>query len=142
MGPANSYANAINQAGVVVGNYYLGAPGISPSRGFINRGKGVVTLGKLGGASSKAVAVNDKGQVLGNWTTRNGQQRGFIYYRRKPRDIGTVPGRVTSYTGINNAGYVTAIGSAAGFPGGCGATCVRRVDSSGTSASSHSGSRC
>lgn len=80
----------------MVGTYYLGSPGNSPSRGFINRGKGLTTLGTLGGNSGSAVAINDKGQVLGNWTASNGQQRGFIYYRGKQRDIGAVPGRVTT----------------------------------------------
>ena len=118
VGPANSYANDINAAGVVVGTYYLGSPGNSPSRGFINRGKGLTTLGTLGGSTGSAVAINDKGQVLGNWTANNGQQRGFIYYQGKQRDIGAVPGRVTTHTDINNAGYVTAIGAAPDFPDG------------------------
>jgi len=112
VGPANSYANDINAGGVVAGTYYLGAPGSSPSRGFVNRGQGVTTLGTLGGSSSSAVAINDKGQVLGNWTASNGQQRGFIHYQGKQRDIGAVPGKLTRYTDINNASYITATGDA------------------------------
>lgn len=112
VGPANSYANDINAAGVVVGTYYLGAPGSSPSRGFVNRGNGLSTLGTLGGGSSTAVAINDKGQILGNWTAANGRQRGYIYYQGRQRDIGAVTGvpanSRTTYTDINNAGYTTA----------------------------------
>jgi len=112
VGPANSYANDINAAGVVVGTYYLGEPGSSPSRGFVNRGKGVTTLGTLGGSASSAVSINDKGQILGNWTTSNGSQRGFIHSQGRQRDIGAVAGvpanARTTYTDINNAGYVTA----------------------------------
>lgn len=107
VGPANSSATDINEAGVVVGTYPAGAP---LTRGFINRGKGVITLGTLGGTSSNAVAINDKGQVLGNWTTQGGQQRGYIDYQGRQRDIGTIPGLGTTYTDINNAGYITAIG--------------------------------
>jgi len=118
LGPANSYANDINAAGVVVGTYYTGISGLSPSRAFINRGNGLVNLGTLSGNNSDAVAINDKGQVLGNWTTRNGQQRGFLYYQGRRRDIGAVPGKVTTYTDINNAGYITAIGSAPSFSDG------------------------
>jgi probable HAF family extracellular repeat protein len=114
VGPANSAATDINSSGVVVGTRPYGP---TATRGFLNRGKGLVDLGTLGGRSSEAVAINDKGEVLGNWTTTGGQQRGFIYTNGKQRDIGVVPGRFTTYTDINNAGYVTAIGAAAGLDG-------------------------
>ncbi|HBZ04858.1 MAG TPA: HAF repeat-containing protein [Massilia sp.] len=104
VGPANSAATDINQAGVVVGTYPISP---TATHGFINRGKGMIDLGTLGGTSSNAVAINDKGQVLGNWTTRGGQQRGYIYYQGRQRDIGAVRGRHTTYTDINHAGYAT-----------------------------------
>ncbi|WP_183107793.1 HAF repeat-containing protein [Massilia sp. Dwa41.01b] len=56
--------------------------------------------------------------VLGNWTTAGGEQRGFIYYRGTRRDIGVIPGRRTTYTDINNAGYITATGASPDFPDG------------------------
>jgi hypothetical protein len=55
------------------------------------------------------VAINDKGEVLGNWTSA-GQQGGFIYSLGVQRDIGAIPGYRTRFTDINKAGYVTAIG--------------------------------
>lgn len=113
VGPANSTAAAINQAGVVVGTYPAAG---GAGRAFLNRGKGLVNLGPLG-RSSEAVAINDKGVVLGNWTTARGQQRGFLYYAGRQRDIGVIPGRFTRYTDINNGGYATAIGAAAGLDG-------------------------
>lgn len=106
--PANSAATDINNAGVVVGNYPFSATSI---HGFLNRGTGLVNLGTLGGTASDAIAINDKGQVLGHWTTAAGQQRGFLYYRGERRDIGVIPGRVTTYTDINNNGFITAIGA-------------------------------
>lgn len=106
VGPADSRAAGINKAGVVVGTYPSSTGG---TRGFLNRGKGLVDLGALG-SSSDAVAINDKGVVLGNWTTAGGQQRGFVYYAGKQRDIGAVPGWLTRYSAINNHGYVTANG--------------------------------
>lgn len=108
VGPANSAATDINNAGVVIGTYPHGPTSI---HGFLNRGKGLVDLGTLGGTSSDAVAINDRGEVLGNWRTTGGQQRGFIYYRGKQRDIGVIHGRSVQYTDINNAGYSIAIGS-------------------------------
>jgi probable HAF family extracellular repeat protein len=109
VGPANSRAADINNAGVVVGTYPIGTGGINTGS-FINRGSGVVNLGTLGGQSSQVVAINDKGQVLGNRTTTGGQQRGFIYYHGKYRDLGSTPGIPLTYIDINNAGYTVAIG--------------------------------
>jgi probable HAF family extracellular repeat protein len=108
VGPVNSYAADINNAGVVVGIFPF-RPNVY--HGFLNRGAGYLDLGTLGGTSSTAVAINDKGEVLGNWVTRSGQNRGFIYYHGKTRDIGVIPGRLTGYTDINNAGYITAGGT-------------------------------
>lgn len=113
MGPADSTAAGINQAGVVVGSYPTG-PGAT--RGFLNRGAGPVDLGPPG-RSSDAVAINDKGVVLGNWSAADGRRRGFLYTGSGLRDIGAIPGRATRYTDINNRGYVTAIGTAAGLGG-------------------------
>jgi probable HAF family extracellular repeat protein len=115
VGPANSAATDINSSGVVVGTRPYGP---TSTRGFLNRGKGLVDLGTLGGRSSEAVAINDKGEVLGNWTTRGGEQRGFIYDSGKQRDIGAIRGRTTTFTDINNAGYATAIGASPNFPDG------------------------
>jgi probable HAF family extracellular repeat protein len=105
--PANSAATDINNHGVVVGNYPFSA---TSTHAFLNRGHGLVDLGTLRGTASDAVAINDKCQVLGHWTTAAGQKRGFIYYRGERRDIGVIPGRGTTYTDINDAGFITAYG--------------------------------
>jgi uncharacterized membrane protein len=119
VGPANSRAIDINDAGVVIGTYPIGAGGINTGS-FINRGSGVVNLGTLGGASSQVVAINDKGQVLGNRITASGQRRGFIYYHGTRRDLNSPPGDPGIYVDINNAGYTVAVGSIPVPPGGTG----------------------
>lgn len=110
VGPANSWVYAINNAGVVVGDYPV-APNVF--RAFLNRGRGLVDLGAPG-VSSGARGINDRGEVVGNWRTADGRQRGFIHACGKARDIGTIPGKGASYTDINDAGYITAAGSASG----------------------------
>jgi uncharacterized membrane protein len=109
VGPPESAASDINSSGVVIGTYSTGPRGINTAS-FINRGKGVVKLGTLGGTSSEVVAINDRGEVLGNRLTKSGQWRGFIYYHGVYRDIGTIPGRQTRFVDINHAGYTVAVG--------------------------------
>lgn len=108
---ANSNATDINHAGVVVGSFPHSA---TSTHAFLNRGNGMVDLGTLRGTASDAVAINDKGQVLGHWTTARLERRGFIYYRGTVRDIGAIPGLDTTYTDINYSGYITAQGSPRG----------------------------
>ena len=102
VGPPGSSAADINASGAVVGSYPVGGT----SHGFINRGRGLVRLGALGSASA-AVAVNDRGEVLGNWVGPDGRNRGYIYSCGSQRDIGII-GSGSSYRDINNAGYTIA----------------------------------
>jgi probable HAF family extracellular repeat protein len=115
VGPAGSVVTDINAAGVVVG-YYPAGP--TATHAFLNRGKGLVDLGTFKGTSSTAAAINDKGQVLGHWTTRGGQVRGFIYDLGKIRDIGVIGGRPTTWTDINNAGYISVFAADPVLPDG------------------------
>ena len=124
VGPANSTAADINNAGVVVG-YYPYSP--TANHAFLNRGKGLVDLGTLKGTASVAVAINDKGQVLGQWTTSGGQQRGFIYDCARLRDIGVIGGRFTTWRDINNAGYITAFASDTPFNEGISSFLPRQM---------------
>lgn len=105
VGPANSWVYGINNAGVVIGDYPVGA---NLRRAFLNRGKGLVDLGALNGVESTATGINDRGEVVGNWRSADGRLRGFIYSCGKARDIGGIAGRSTGFSAINNAGYTTA----------------------------------
>jgi probable HAF family extracellular repeat protein len=105
VGPADSVATDINNAGVVVGRYPFSA---TATHAFLNRGAGLVDLGAR---TVDAVAINNNGKVLGHWKNRAGEKRGFVYYSGSLHDIGTIPGRDIDYTDINNAGYITAYGA-------------------------------
>jgi probable HAF family extracellular repeat protein len=118
VGPAGSVPTDINEAGVVVGNYRVGP---TATHAFLNRGKGVVDLGSFKDSrSSTAAAINDRGQVLGQWTTSSGQVRGYIYDKGKLRDLGTIGGRPSTWTDINNAGYISVYAADPLLPDGSG----------------------
>lgn len=64
-------------------SFASGLPGTAP------RGRWVVRdLGTLGGSSSSAVAVNDRGQVVGTSRAANGEPRVFLWENGVMRDIG------------------------------------------------------
>jgi len=105
VGPANSQPTAINAAGAVVG---IVPTGTLTYRSFVNYGSGVINLNLPGSTSNIAVGINDKGEVLGNWTTSAGQARGYVYSRGSFRQLNGVGGRPTRYVDINNAGYILA----------------------------------
>ena len=112
VGPPGSSAADINRAGAVVGSY----PVAGTTHGFVNRGQGLVKLGALGSASG-AVAINDKGEVLGNWVAPDGRNRGYIYSCGSQRDIGII-GSGSIFRDINNAGYTIATSYSNSDPSG------------------------
>lgn len=119
VGPANSWPIDINQAGAVVGLNWLS--GSNYYRSWVNYGTSVKDLGLLGGISNVVAAINDQGEVLGNWTTSDGQQRGYVYHRGGFRHLAGVNGRPTTYLDINNAGYILASSNLPATPPDTGA---------------------
>ncbi|QNA90341.1 HAF repeat-containing protein [Massilia sp. Dwa41.01b] len=114
VGPPDSTPTDINQAGVVVSNV---PTGITTSRAYISRGTGYREIVMPDSTSNRAVAINDKGVVLGNWTAASGENRGFTFYRGTRRDIPPVPARAGVFVDINNAGYIlTLAGPPPGAP--------------------------
>src|SRR6266545_3092383 len=67
----------------------------------------IIDLGTLGGSNSKAVDINDKGQVIGESTTLSGDTHGFIWQEGLITDIGTLGGSYTKPIHINNKGQIT-----------------------------------
>jgi probable HAF family extracellular repeat protein len=67
----------------------------------------ITDLGTLpGGGFSEAVAINDRGQIVGESMVKGGIQHAFLWQNGKMRDLGTFGGKGSSATDINDHGQV------------------------------------
>ena len=72
--------------------------------------RAAIDLGTLGGASSAAVAVNDRGVVVGTSETASGAEHAFAWSRSGGmRDLGTLGGRTSRAVAVNQRGTVTGV---------------------------------
>jgi probable HAF family extracellular repeat protein len=107
----DSYANGINNAGLVVGSFRT-------SKGFQNAflwtaEGGKQELGTLGGEYSAANGINDAGLVVGSSTNADYKQRAFLWSPGPPakmEDLGDLGGGESAAAAINASGQV--VGSA------------------------------
>jgi probable HAF family extracellular repeat protein len=96
----NIYPASVNNAGQVVGT----APNNENLlHAFFYADRTMHDLGTLGGGTSFATRINQRGDVTGYAETAMGEEHAFYYSRRKGmRDIGTLGGRVSRAYGLNN----------------------------------------
>lgn len=66
----------------------------------------VIDLGTLGGKSSDAVAVNQRGDAVGESATRSGLSHAFLWRHGKMIDLGTLGGNTSVAIAVNNRDQV------------------------------------
>jgi len=104
LGGSQSHAEAINNAGQVVG--YSTASEHGPQRPFLWEEGVMRDLGTLGGASGLAWDINDSGQIVGCASTEEEKLHAFLWSGGAMADLGTLGGEDSVAWAINSAATV------------------------------------
>jgi probable HAF family extracellular repeat protein len=92
------WAGAINLRGQIVGSCTRGP--------FVGGGKMTDLGGLRGFADSQAVAINDRGQIIGTSGSSDGPHRAFLWQNGRMIDLGTLGGTKSDAVAINERGQV------------------------------------
>jgi probable HAF family extracellular repeat protein len=120
-GGPDAQALMINEKGQVVGDSYTsfmpnnGCSDLALTIGaFIWENGKMTDLGNFGGTCTFAIAMNNRGQVIGNSTLTDETQHAFLWERGELKDLGTFGGTFGQAQGLNEAGNVVGIATVAG----------------------------
>lgn len=105
-------ANAINEAGLVVGLAQEGGPNLYAHAVVWNANSFQTDLGFMGGGTySEAFGINDLGQVVGVATIANTNQRAFLWQNGQYTDLGTWTGAgpTSRAYAIDNVGRIVGL---------------------------------
>jgi probable HAF family extracellular repeat protein len=115
LGGPNSGSSAINDRGQVVGQAdttakYTGGylAGWPIGHAFLWQNGKMRDLGTLGGESSRALAINERGQVVGQADTKTGSHA-FLWSTGRMRDLGSFGGLTSEPRAINERGQVVGV---------------------------------
>lgn len=104
-GSSHSEAKAINNSGQIAGAAYFN----NLPHAVLWQNGGMTDLGLLNGLSTLPRAINDSGQIVGDWQpVSNGDiPHAFLYGQGQMRLLDNLPDSGTCYaTAINNAGEI------------------------------------
>lgn len=101
---SDAWAYGLSDSGYVVGQATGSRDG--RVRAYVWRQGAQQELGTFGGASSSAVAVNNKGDAVGTADLPDGSYHAFVYRKGLMRDLGTLGGALSWASAINDAGQV------------------------------------
>lgn len=114
IGGPYSRANAINDAGQIVGQTEADDGTASQRAWVYTEGSGLTNLGTLGGGSSWALDINNAGQIVGASTVGPGGSHAFLWDNGTMIDLGTLGGESSEAFAINARGHVLGRSQVAG----------------------------
>ncbi|MGH8045646.1 MAG: hypothetical protein ACREKL_00240 [Chthoniobacterales bacterium] len=101
---------AINNAGQIAGTGKIGG---NDHAFLLNPGGAITDLGTLGGTNSSAIAMNERGDVVGISGSKHGS-RAFLYRNGKMTNLGTLGGNFSRARSVNNRGQVVGVATPRG----------------------------
>jgi probable HAF family extracellular repeat protein len=106
----------INASGQVVGASASvnATTGVFSTRGFLSASGRTTDIGDLGRSYTRALAINDAGQIVGESDTANTDTHAFLSTGGKMTDLGTLGGPFSTASGINASGQVVGYADTAG----------------------------
>jgi probable HAF family extracellular repeat protein len=105
-GDTGSTAYSINEAGQIVGSSYNTTTGAGHV--FLWQSGNMAPLLNLGTKNSIAWSINNKSQIVGEFTTSTGSRHAFLWQNDTLSDLGTLAGYTNSIAySINERGQVT-----------------------------------
>src|SRR5689334_87283 len=90
---------AASMTGLLMGPAW---PGTAAADGAVGHQYRSTSLGTLGGASSEALAVNERDDVVGWSLTATGEQHAFLWQNGRMLDLGTLGGTAAMAVDVNN----------------------------------------
>ena len=103
--PTYTQAEAINDAGVVVGKFGPGL-GLPNQQGFLDQAGTFTTILVPGSSGTEALAINDGGEIAGQYQVTSLGSRGFTDIGGVFSDITGPDGSTFLPVGLNNAGQL------------------------------------
>jgi probable HAF family extracellular repeat protein len=113
----SSLAWAINNGGQLVGESTI-ALGNETRHAFLYENDEMFDLGTLGGSTSRATAINNLGQIVGEAANSSNKAHAFLYENGVMHDLGSLGGNSTTALSINDLGQVVGFGQLAGSTAG------------------------
>lgn len=121
-------AFGINNAGLIVGIYFVGGYYVEPVHGFLYDGENFTDIDVPGAGATNIESINNSGEIVGNYVDSDGHWRGFLLRNGEFMDFSIPDSLWNSVDSINDRGqlsgsYVDADGNPRGYiatpvPGG------------------------